>query len=62
MWAARSALGGTGRGISLLRAWAFGHACEVKAHALRAPDGGLLSSTRVREAIEAGKRMKPRGS
>ncbi|MBS1783970.1 MAG: riboflavin biosynthesis protein RibF [Acidobacteria bacterium] len=40
--------------LSLLRAWAFGHACEVKAHALRAPDGGLLSSTRVREAIEAG--------
>lgn len=40
--------------LSLLRAWAFGHGCEVKAHALRAPDGGLLSSTRVREALEAG--------
>ncbi len=40
--------------LSLLRAWGFGHGCEVKAHALRAPDGGLLSSTRVREALEAG--------
>ncbi len=40
--------------LSLLRAWGFGHGCAVLGHALRAPDGGLLSSTRVREALEAG--------
>ncbi|HTL98173.1 MAG TPA: riboflavin biosynthesis protein RibF, partial [Holophagaceae bacterium] len=40
--------------LALLRAWGFGHGCGVQGHALRAPDGGLLSSTRVREALEAG--------
>ena len=40
--------------LSLLRAWGFGHSCVVQGHALRAPDGGLLSSTRVREALDAG--------
>ena len=40
--------------LSLLRAWGFGHTCVVMGHALRAPDGGLLSSTRVREALDSG--------
>jgi len=40
--------------LALLEAWGAARGCEVRAHALRAPDGGLLSSTRVREALEAG--------
>lgn len=43
-----------GGDLALLKAWGFGHGCVVHGHALRAPDGGLLSSTRVREAVEAG--------
>ena len=41
-------------GLELLEAWGAVRGCEIRAHALRAPDGGLLSSTRVREALEAG--------
>lgn len=40
--------------LALLKAWGFGHGCVVLGHALRAPDGGLLSSTRVRETLDAG--------
>jgi riboflavin kinase/FMN adenylyltransferase len=40
--------------IALLETWGTAHECEIRAHALRAPDGGLLSSTRVREALDAG--------
>lgn len=37
-----------------LEAWCGAHGCEVHAHALRAPDGGHLSSTRIRQSLEAG--------
>lgn len=37
-----------------LEAWCLGHACEVHAHALRAADGGHLSSTRIRQELEGG--------
>lgn len=40
--------------VGTLEAWGRAHGCEVHAHALRAPDGGHLSSTRIREALEAG--------
>ena len=40
--------------IALLEAWGAAHGCAVRAHALRAPDGGFLSSTRVREALDGG--------
>jgi riboflavin kinase/FMN adenylyltransferase len=40
--------------IALLEAWGASHGCAVRAHALHAPDGGLLSSTRVREALDGG--------
>jgi len=38
-----------------LEAWCGIHGCEVHAHALRASDGGHLSSTRIRQALELGK-------
>ena len=31
-----------------------GAGCEIHGHALRAPDGGHLSSTRIRQALDAG--------
>ncbi|MBP1627258.1 MAG: riboflavin biosynthesis protein RibF [Holophagaceae bacterium] len=37
-----------------LTAWGEGVGCEVHAHALRAADGGFLSSTRIREALDKG--------
>ena len=40
--------------IALLEAWGARRGCAVRAHALRAADGGALSSTRVREALDAG--------
>lgn len=40
--------------VALLERWGAARGCAVRAHALRAPDGGPLSSTRVREALEAG--------
>ena len=40
--------------IALLEAWGASHGCRVRGHALRAPDGGVLSSTRIREALERG--------
>lgn len=40
--------------VATLEAWGREHGCEVHAHALRAPDGGHLSSTRIREALERG--------
>lgn len=40
--------------IALLEAWGAAHGCAVQAHALHAPDGGPLSSTRVREALAEG--------
>jgi riboflavin kinase/FMN adenylyltransferase len=41
--------------IERLRAWAQGRDCAVHAHALKAPDGGPLSSTRIREALNVGR-------
>jgi riboflavin kinase/FMN adenylyltransferase len=40
--------------VAVLEAWGRTRGCEVHAHALRAPDGGHLSSTRIREALERG--------
>jgi riboflavin kinase/FMN adenylyltransferase len=40
--------------LETLQAWGRSAGCEVHAHALRAPDGGHLSSTRIRQALDAG--------
>jgi len=40
--------------VETLEAWGRTHDCQVHTLALRAPDGGRLSSTRIREALEAG--------
>ena len=38
--------------VETLEAWGQAHGCRVHTLALRAPDGGRLSSTRIREALE----------
>ena len=40
--------------LTTLEAWGRARTCEVHGHALRAPDGGHLSSTRIRAALEQG--------
>ncbi|HJU82952.1 MAG TPA: riboflavin biosynthesis protein RibF [Holophagaceae bacterium] len=40
--------------VETLEAWGQRVGCEVHAHALRAPDGGHLSSTRIRQDLDAG--------
>jgi riboflavin kinase/FMN adenylyltransferase len=40
--------------LATLEAWGRDAGCEVHGHALRAPDGGYLSSTRIRQALDAG--------
>ncbi len=40
--------------VRTLQAWGGAHGCELRVHSLRAPDGGHLSSTRIRQALEAG--------
>ena len=40
--------------VDTLEAWGAAHGCQVHTLALRAPDGGHLSSTRIREALEQG--------
>jgi riboflavin kinase/FMN adenylyltransferase len=40
--------------VETLEAWGATHGCAVHTLALRAPDGGRLSSTRIREALDAG--------
>ena len=40
--------------LMTLEAWGRGTGCEILGHALRAPDGGYLSSTRIRQALDAG--------
>jgi len=40
--------------LETLTAWGQDAGCEIHGHALRAPDGGYLSSTRIRKALEAG--------
>ncbi len=40
--------------VKTLETWGAANGCEVHVHALKAPDGGHLSSTRIREALDAG--------
>lgn len=40
--------------LAALEAWGREAGCEIHGHALRAQDGGYLSSTRIREALDAG--------
>ena len=40
--------------LEVLKAWGSEVACEIHGHAHRAPDGGPLSSTRIREALVRG--------
>jgi riboflavin kinase/FMN adenylyltransferase len=40
--------------LAALEAWGRETGCEIHGHALRAPDGGYLSSTRIRNALDAG--------
>ena len=40
--------------VETLEAWGPAHGCQVHTLALRAPDGGRLSSTRIRETLDAG--------
>lgn len=40
--------------ITTLESWGLEAGCEIHGHALRAPDGGFLSSTRIRQALDAG--------
>lgn len=40
--------------VETLEAWGANHGCEVQTLALRAPDGGRLSSSRIREALDRG--------
>lgn len=40
--------------LETLRIWSQEAGCKVLPHALRAPDGGHLSSTRIREALDQG--------
>lgn len=40
--------------LDVLKAWGSTSGCTVHGHALKAPDGGPLSSTRIREALEQG--------
>ena len=40
--------------LSTLEAWGRQQACEIRAHGLSAPDGGRLSSTRIRAALDRG--------
>lgn len=40
--------------VETLALWGAAHGCRVNTLALRAPDGGRLSSTRIREALDRG--------
>jgi riboflavin kinase/FMN adenylyltransferase len=40
--------------VETLEVWGKAHGCEIRTLALRAPDGGRLSSTRIREALDGG--------
>ena len=40
--------------VATLQAWGQAHGCRVHTLALRAPDGGRLSSTRIRAALDRG--------
>ncbi len=41
--------------LAALQAWGAALGCEVHGHALKAPDGGHLSSTRIRAALSEGR-------
>ena len=43
-----------GGDLATLEAWGRETGCAIQGHALQAPDGGYLSSTRIRRALEAG--------
>ena len=40
--------------LETLKAWGRESGCEIQPYSLRAPDGGPLSSTRIREALDRG--------
>jgi riboflavin kinase / FMN adenylyltransferase len=40
--------------VETLEAWGADHGCQIHTLALRAPDGGRLSSTRIREVLDEG--------
>jgi riboflavin kinase/FMN adenylyltransferase len=40
--------------LEVLQTWGSSVGCEIHGHALKASDGGLLSSTRIREALDRG--------
>jgi riboflavin kinase / FMN adenylyltransferase len=40
--------------VKTLEDWGLAHGCQVHTLALRAPDGGRLSSTRIREVLDQG--------
>jgi len=40
--------------LATLETWSQATGCRIQGHALRAPDGGYLSSTRIRKALDAG--------
>ena len=40
--------------LDVLKAWGPGVGCEIHGHAWKAADGGTLSSTRIREALNRG--------
>jgi riboflavin kinase/FMN adenylyltransferase len=40
--------------LATLEEWGRDSGCRIHAHAFRAPDGGQLSSTRIRQALDAG--------
>ncbi len=40
--------------VETLETWGRNHGCQIHTLALRAPDGGRLSSTRIREALDLG--------
>jgi riboflavin kinase / FMN adenylyltransferase len=40
--------------VETLESWGIKNGCEIHTLALRAPDGGRLSSTRIREALDQG--------
>jgi len=43
-----------GGNLETLKAWGRESGCEIQPYSLRAPDGGPLSSTRIREALDRG--------
>jgi riboflavin kinase/FMN adenylyltransferase len=40
--------------VSVLKSWGLKYGCTIFAHAFKAPDGGILSSRRIRQALMDG--------